>query len=107
MAAMRFAVQPLDNLNLGALLVSPLIGWTQDDLYARTRTRGHAAIWEHLRATEDELPAAAMEALRPLLAMADFTTPFLFLETLLPVPLAGRRTLLSRFGREAPAPGPT
>src|SRR3546814_7617012 len=50
MAAMCLAVQPLDNLNLGALLVSPLIGWTQDDLYARTRTRGHAPIWEQLRA---------------------------------------------------------
>src|SRR3546814_1057427 len=49
MAAMRFAVQPLDDLNLAALLVSPLIGWTQDELYARTRARGRAAIWEHLR----------------------------------------------------------
>jgi ATP-dependent helicase/nuclease subunit A len=32
MAALRFAAQPLDDLNLACLLVSPLIGWSQDDL---------------------------------------------------------------------------
>ena len=32
LAALRFAVQPEDELNLAALLVSPLIGWTQDEL---------------------------------------------------------------------------
>jgi ATP-dependent helicase/nuclease subunit A len=34
LAAARFAVQPLDDLNLGALLVSPLFGWSQDELFA-------------------------------------------------------------------------
>src|SRR3546814_16218860 len=48
MAAMSFAVQPLDNLNLGDLLVSPLLGWTAGDLYARTRPRGPATTTEHL-----------------------------------------------------------
>ncbi|MEO6432811.1 MAG: UvrD-helicase domain-containing protein, partial [Sphingomicrobium sp.] len=32
LAAMRFAVQPLDDLNLACLLVSPLIGWSQERL---------------------------------------------------------------------------
>ncbi|HEY1145165.1 MAG TPA: UvrD-helicase domain-containing protein, partial [Allosphingosinicella sp.] len=32
LAAARFALQPLDDLNLASLLVSPLLGWTQDDL---------------------------------------------------------------------------
>jgi len=104
MAAMRFAVQPLDDLNLASLLVSPLIGWTQDELYARTRARGRAAIWEHLRRAEGELPAATMAALRHLLAMADFTTPFRFLETLLSGPIDGRRKLYARLGREARDP---
>jgi len=104
MAAMRFAVQPLDDLNLAALLVSPLIGWTQDELYARTRARGRAAIWEHLRATEDALPPATMATLRQLLAMADFTTPFRFLETILSGPIDGRRKLYARLGREARDP---
>lgn len=103
-AAMRFAVQPLDDLNLAALLVSPLIGWTQDELYARTHQRGRAALWEHLRRAEGDLPAATMAALRHLLGMADFTTPFRFLETLLSGPIDGRRKLYARLGREARDP---
>ena len=103
-AAMRFAVQPLDDLNLAALLVSPLLGWTQDDLYARTAKRGRAAIWEHLRAHEDAMPPATMAALRALLGMADFTTPFRFLETILSGPIDGRHKLYARLGREARDP---
>src|SRR3546814_20338290 len=45
-----------------------------------------------------------MEALRHLLAMADFTTPFRFLETLLSGPIDGRRKLYARLGREARDP---
>lgn len=103
-AAMRFAVQPLDDLNLASLLVSPLIGWTQDELYERTHKRGRAMLWEHLRATEDRATAATMTALRHLLGMADFTTPFRFLETLLSGPMDGRRKLYARLGREARDP---
>lgn len=103
-AAMRFAVQPLDDLNLAALLVSPLFGWSQDDLYARTHGRGRAALWEHLRATEGDVPAPTMAALRHLLGMADFTTPFRFLETVLSGPIDGRRKLYARLGREARDP---
>lgn len=103
-AAMRFAVQPLDDLNLASLLVSPLIGWTQDTLYAHTHKRGRAALWEHLRASEDDATAAAMAALRHLLGMADFTTPFRFLETILSGPIDGRRKLYARLGREARDP---
>lgn len=103
-AAMRFAVQPLDDLNLAALLVSPLLGWTQDELYARTAKRGRAAIWEHLRSHEETMPPATMAALRALLGMADFTTPFRFLETILSGPIDGRRKLYARLGREARDP---
>lgn len=104
MAAMRFAVQPLDDLNLAALLVSPLIGWSQDELYARTRARGRTPIWAHLRGQEEAVPAATMAALGTLLGMADYTTPFRFLETLLSGPIDGRRKLYARLGREARDP---
>ena len=33
LAAARFAAQPLDDLNLASLLVSPLFGWSQDELF--------------------------------------------------------------------------
>ena len=104
MAAMRFAVQPHDDLNLAALLVSPLIGWTQDELYDRTQGRGRTPVWAHLRARQEAMPPATMAALRQLLAAADFTTPFRFLETVLSGPIDGRRKLYTRLGREARDP---
>jgi ATP-dependent helicase/nuclease subunit A len=104
-SAMRFAVQPEDDLNLAALLVSPLIGWSQDALYDRIggRPKG-ASIWPHLRATESSLPSDSMMALRDILGMADMATPFRFLERVLSGPIDGRRKIYGRLGREARDP---
>lgn len=104
LSAMRFAVQPLDDLNLAALLVSPLIGWSQDDLFGFAHGRGKRALWEQLRAQEVEVPAEAMATLRGLLGMADFTTPHRFLDRMLSGPMQGRRRLYARLGREARDP---
>ncbi|WP_194954974.1 double-strand break repair helicase AddA [Sphingopyxis solisilvae] len=104
MAAMRFAVQPHDDLNLAALLVSPLVGWTQEELYDRVQGRGRTPLWAHLRAHRDTMPPATMATLGQILAMADYTTPFRFLETILSGPIDGRRKLCSRLGREARDP---
>lgn len=104
LAAMRFAVQPLDDLNLAALLVSPLMGWSQDDLFRIAHGRKAKSLWQNLRDGEEEVPAETMAALRSLLAMADFTTPFRFLETILSGPIGGRRKLMARLGKEARDP---
>lgn len=104
LAAMRFAVQPLDDLNLAGLLVSPLLGWTQDDLFGFAHGRKGRALWEQLRARESDAPPETMAALRGLLGMADFTTPFRFLDAILSGPLGGRRKLYRRLGREARDP---
>ncbi|HKX90625.1 MAG TPA: UvrD-helicase domain-containing protein, partial [Sphingopyxis sp.] len=104
LAAMRFAVQPLDDLNLAALLVSPLLGWTQDDLFGFAHGRKGRALWEQLRARESDAPPETMAALRGLLGMADFTTPFRFLDAILSGPIDGRRKLYHRLGREARDP---
>ncbi|AJA10458.1 UvrD/REP helicase [Sphingopyxis fribergensis] len=104
LAAMRFAIQPLDDLNLAALLVSPLIGWSQDDLFGFAHGRGKRALWEQLRAREGEVSAETMMALRGLLGMADFTTPYRFLDRVLSGPVQGRRRLYARLGREARDP---
>jgi len=96
LAAVRFAVQPQDDLNLAALLVSPLVGWSQDDLYAAARGRA-GTLWGHLG---DRQPVA----LREILRRADFTTPYRFLEEILSGPLDGRRKLLRRLGQEARDP---
>ncbi|HTH28322.1 MAG TPA: double-strand break repair helicase AddA, partial [Sphingobium sp.] len=98
LAALRFAVQPGDDLNLANLLVSPLIGWDQDRLmHAALRPAGQG-LWPHLRALQ---PEEALAPLRALLAGADFTTPYRFLENILSGPMGGRRALLSRLGPEA------
>ena len=100
LAAVRFVLQPDDDLSLASLLVSPLIGWTQDELMvAALRERG--SLWRHLRATQDE---ARLAPLRSLLNRADFTTPYRFLEDMLSGKLDGRRKLLLRLGEEARDP---
>jgi ATP-dependent helicase/nuclease subunit A len=105
LAAVAFAVQPLDDLNLANLLVSPLIGWTQDQLYDLAHGR-NGALWRELRRRSAEGGAIqhADEQLRELLRMADFTTPARFLETILSGPLDGRRKLYSRLGMAARDP---
>jgi ATP-dependent helicase/nuclease subunit A len=101
LAAVRFVLQPEDDLNLASLLVSPLIGWTQDELMAAALDRKHVSLWRHLRAhqtTERLAPLSAM------LARADLTTPYRFLEEMLSGELDGRRRLLERLGEEARDP---
>jgi ATP-dependent helicase/nuclease subunit A len=96
LAAARFAAQPLDDLNLASLLVSPLFGWSQDELFAAAHGR-EGALWPHIR-------AAAPEGLHAILAMADYAGPHLFFETILSGPMAGRRKLIERLGPEARDP---
>ncbi|HEX8057980.1 MAG TPA: UvrD-helicase domain-containing protein, partial [Novosphingobium sp.] len=100
LAALRFAVQPEDDLNLASLLVSPLIGWSQEQLMERLLLR-RTGLWRHLNQT---LPDAALAPLRDLLARADFTTPYRYLEAILSGPTQGRRRLIERLGTEAADP---
>jgi ATP-dependent helicase/nuclease subunit A len=105
LAAARFAVQPLDDLNLAGLLVSPLFGWSQEELFAAAFQR-EAPLWQQLRAGDAAVPkrAATVEGLLSILAMADYATPHQFLETILSGPMDGRRKLLERLGAEARDP---
>jgi ATP-dependent helicase/nuclease subunit A len=100
LAAIRFALQPEDDLSLASLLVSPLIGWSQDELMAAA-VRERGGLWRHLRATQsDERVAPLQEILR----RADIATPYRFLEEMLSGPMQGRRKLLLRLGEEARDP---
>jgi ATP-dependent helicase/nuclease subunit A len=102
LAAIRFAVQPNDDLSLACLLVSPLIGWDQDRLRSLAWNRP-GRLWRELRqrAAENDAFRAAHDALSGLLAIADFTTPSRFLETILSGPMQGRRKLYGRLGLAA------
>lgn len=108
LAAMSFAVQPHDELNLGNLLVSPLIGISQERLlelcWREPAENGNsrAPLWPHIRqllAGTDELAK-----LQAILARSDFDTPYAFIEWVLSGPLKGRQRLVSRLGQEANDP---
>jgi len=102
LAAVRFAVQPDDDLSLACLLVSPLIGWDQDQLRSLAYGR-KGSLWRELRQRAADF-GAAHQALAELLRIADFTPPSRFLETILTGPMQGRRKLYSRLGLAAGDP---
>ncbi len=103
LAAVRFVLQPGDDLSLAGLLVSPLIGWSQEKLLLHGY-RGYVpgTLWQHLRA-QPEI-AADLEPLRDILASADYATVYHFLEQILSGPIGGRRKFAARLGSEAHVP---
>ena len=103
-AALRFAVQPGDDLNLAGLLVSPLIGWSQDDLLAHGYRPAGVRLWDHLRTHENPVTHPGMAKLRDLLARADFTSPAALLTWILVGPWQGRKVLTARLGDDAGDP---
>lgn len=97
----RFVLLPEDDLTLAALLRSPLIGFSEDELFALAADRG-GTLWRELEQRCEEAPAMtfAWELLREMRARADFTPPFEFYGHLLG-PRGGRKRLLARLGAEA------
>lgn len=104
MAALRFAAQPLDDLSLACLLVSPLVGWSQEQLLQHGHRPPKTALWDHLRRSGHADVAMLRMLLDPLLARADFEPPEALLRWLLVGPWQGRAKLSGRLGREANDP---
>jgi ATP-dependent helicase/nuclease subunit A len=100
LAAIRFVLQPGDDLSLASLLVSPLIGWSQERLM-EAAPRESGSLWRHLSRTQ---PREALDPLHKVLDRADIATPYQFLEEMLSGPLDGRRKLICRLGQEARDP---
>ncbi|VAW11668.1 FIG061771: ATP-dependent nuclease subunit A [hydrothermal vent metagenome] len=106
MALGRFAALPDDDLTLGALLKSPLIGLTEDELFELAWNR-EGSLWRALRhhADERQTPAmvAARDTLAAALALADRVPPYEFFSDFLCAP--GRREAIhARLGIEADDP---
>ena len=105
MAALRFAAQPLDDLNLACLLVSPLVGWSQDDLLRHGWRAEGVRLFDHLRANRGEPEVLrTWEQLAQLLRIADYDPPQALLHWILTGPWQGRRKLVARLGSEANDP---
>ncbi len=103
LAAIRFALQPGDDLSLACLMVSPLIGWDQERLLRYGyRGKSEKTLWQHLR----EQPEIGDELvpLRDMLASADYTTIYRYLEQILSGPTCGRRKFAARLGPESLVP---
>lgn len=104
LAALRFAVQPRDDLTLASLLVSPLCGWSQQDLLDRGYRPPGEPLWHHLRASTDPFVVATVDGLRQIMRRADYDSPQALLHFILTGPMDGRRRLVARLGREANDP---
>ncbi|WP_284125192.1 double-strand break repair helicase AddA [Parerythrobacter aestuarii] len=103
-AALRFAAQPLDDLNLANLLVSPLGEWSQEDLLEYGDRADKVRLWDHLRKHDAPFVMATVDRLRALLERVDFEPPESLLHWMLTGPWQGRRKLVARLGREANDP---
>jgi ATP-dependent helicase/nuclease subunit A len=103
LAAIKFVLQPNDDFSLACLLVSPIIGWSQEMLlqYGYVGDR-KGSLWQHIR-DQPELDQQ-MAPLRDMLAMADFTTVYHFLEQILSGPIGARRKFTARLGSEVLVP---
>jgi ATP-dependent helicase/nuclease subunit A len=97
----RFALLPDDDLNLAALLRSPLGGLSEDELFALSAER-KTSLWRELlqRKSDTVTVARAAEFLSACLGRADYTPPYEFYASVLSAPGA-RKRLLTRLGVEA------
>jgi ATP-dependent helicase/nuclease subunit A len=97
----RFALLPEDDLNLAALLKSPLLGFSEDDLFDLAQPRSGRTLWEELRARKDEraIFRSAHEFLADMLSRADYLPPFEFYARTLGK--GSRQKLTARLGAEA------
>jgi ATP-dependent helicase/nuclease subunit A len=94
----RFVLQREDDLNLAALLRSPLCGLGEEDLFLLAHDR-ERDLWSRLVARRAEFPAAH-DYLSALLERADHAPPFEFYSHAL-TSLGGREKLLARLGMES------
>ncbi|TAN59403.1 MAG: double-strand break repair helicase AddA, partial [Magnetospirillum sp.] len=101
----NFLLLPDDDLTLATVLKGPLVGLSEDQLFALAHGRGDVGLWETLkrRLLADPDFETAHATLAGLLAQADRLPPHTLYARVLG-PLGGRRKLLARLGQEAEDP---
>ncbi len=102
MAFADFLLMPEDDLNLAALLKSPLIGLNEEDVMRLCVDRGSASVWHRLNdmAPQTLFYREAADRLGHYLGRADFDSPFALFADLLGAG-GGRKRLHTRLGPEA------
>jgi ATP-dependent helicase/nuclease subunit A len=101
MAFADFLLLPEDDLNLAALLKSPLVGLSEEELFELCVDRDGMSLWSRIAAQVHTWPAArqAHDFLQPFLASVGFATPFDLLARLIDGE-GGRQRLYQRLGEE-------
>lgn len=100
----RFALMPLDDLTLAALLKSPLCGLSEDALFELAYDRGKKALWDRLRERKHDLMfRQCAEFLMGVRNDADYKPPYEFYAHILGAQ-GGWRHVLARLGQDAADP---
>ena len=94
----RFVLQREDDLNLAALLRSPLCGLSEEALFSLAHGR-KSDLWAQLAARRTDFPEASA-FLSAMLERADYAPPFEFYSHALTA-LRGKEKLLARLGQES------
>ena len=102
MAFADFLLMPEDDLNLAALLKSPLFDISEADVLRLCADRGSSSVWSRLNAMASEslFYREAADLLSRYLAQADFNSPFALFADLLSAS-GGRKRIHARLGPEA------
>ncbi len=90
----KFAIQPLDDLNLACVLKGPFMNLTEDDLFEICYDRGEKSVWQRV---QDLGRSTLLEDIRSL---AQTMTPFDFYAHMLGA-RGGRKAIVARLGFEA------
>jgi len=101
----RFLLQPQDDLTLATVLMSPLIGLKENELFEIAHGRVQQTLWAALsvHAGADSTFGKAHETLSNILDKTDYSTPYALFSHVLTAH-DGRRKLLSRLGKDAEDP---
>ncbi|MFK7874979.1 MAG: double-strand break repair helicase AddA [Paracoccaceae bacterium] len=99
LALLSFLATPEDSLSLATILRSPLLGWTETELFELAHGRKEPFLWETLRKAAAEHPHT-VAFLQDLRSQIDFLRPYELLERIL-TRHRGRDSLLARLGLEA------
>ena len=98
-ALLSFLATPEDDYSLAVVLKSPLIGWSEKQLFDLAHNRSGRFLWQELRAQKDKHPSV-LALLEDLRKQADFLRPYDLIERVL-TRHEGRRRFIGRLGREA------
>ncbi len=100
LALLSFVALPEDDLSLATALRSPIIGWSEQELFdLAARRKEGSFLWQALRDRRFEFDNT-YEVLKELRRQVDFLRPFELIDVIL-TKFEGRRKLLRRLGVEA------